>query len=134
MLFLKNPFHYTQIYTYNSRAKAYRFVRPEPHVEFTKINFVDGLPFTNPLIEKRSGGDPLIYDWRFCCTARSLRLTILLYSSLIASVHGYFVLPVGVVVEQERRITYEWLSSITRYSVIHYAFALKSERGMTFIL
>ena len=54
-----------------------------------------------------------------------LRLMILLYSLFIVSVHGYFVLPVEVVVEQERRITYEWLSSITHYSVIHYALLQK---------
>ena len=70
----QKPFHYTQIYTYNSRARAYRFVKPKPHDEFTKINFVDGLPFTDPLIEKQSGGDPLICYWWFYCTARSMHL------------------------------------------------------------
>jgi hypothetical protein len=53
---------HTQIYTYNSRARAYRFVRPEHRDEFMEMNFADGLSFTDPLIKKHSGGDPLICD------------------------------------------------------------------------
>jgi hypothetical protein len=45
------------------KSKSISFVRPEPRDEFTEPNFADGLSFTDPLIEKRSSGYPLICDW-----------------------------------------------------------------------
>ena len=84
------------------KSKSILFVRPEPRDEFTEPKFADGLSFTDPLIEKQSGG----ILW-------SATDDILLYSLFIVSVHGYFVLLVGVFVDHEGKITYQWLSSIT---------------------
>ena len=47
------------------KSKSISFVRPEPRDKFTKPNFVDGLSFTGPLIEKWSDGDSLMCDWRY---------------------------------------------------------------------